>query len=110
MFSSLIAAGLALSAGAAMAQSNVTLYGLIDVSLDNVHKEAGKSISGVPLASTTLTRVSPRLSPKHTIRLQGLEDIGGGYKGSFVLEGQFSADTGAQNGQDTCGGVKPMWV
>lgn len=101
VLSSLIAAGLALSAGAAMAQSSVTLYGLIDVSLDNVHKEAGKSISGVPLASTTLTRVSPSISAQSMIGFKGTEDIGGGYKGSFVLEGQFSADTGAQNGQDS---------
>ena len=101
VLSSLIAAGLALSAGAAVAQSSVTLYGLIDVSLDNVHKEAGKSISGVPLASTTLTRVSPSISAQSMIGFKGTEDIGGGYKGSFVLEGQFSADTGAQNGQDS---------
>jgi len=101
VLSSLIAAGLALTAGAAVAQSSVTLYGLVDVSLDNVHKEAGRSISGATSPSTTLTRVSPSISAQSMIGFKGTEDIGGGYKGSFVLEGQFSADTGAQNGQDS---------
>lgn len=101
VLSSLIAAGLALTAGAAMAQSSVTLYGLIDVSLDNVHKEAGRSINGATAAGTTVTRVSPSISAQSMIGFKGTEDIGGGYKGSFVLEGQFSADTGAQNGQDS---------
>lgn len=101
VLSSLIAAGLALAAGAAVAQSSVTLYGLVDVSLDNVHKEAGRSISGATSPSTTLTRVSPSISAQSMIGFKGTEDIGGGYKGSFVLEGQFSADTGAQNGQDS---------
>ena len=103
VLSSLIAAGLALSAGAAMAQSSVTLYGLVDVSLDNVHKEAGRNIFGTTTGANrqTLTRVSPSISAQSMIGFKGTEDIGGGYKGSFVLEGQFSADTGAQNGQDS---------
>lgn len=101
VLSSLIAAGLALSAGAAVAQSSVTLYGLVDVSLDNVHKEAGRSISGAAASAATLNRVSPSISAQSMIGFKGTEDIGGGYKGSFVLEGQFSADTGAQNGQDS---------
>lgn len=101
VLSSLIAASLALAAGGAVAQSSVTLYGLVDVSLDNVHKEAGRTITNVDAAGTTVTRVSPSISAQSMIGFKGTEDIGGGYKGSFVLEGQFSADTGAQNGQDS---------
>ena len=103
VLSSLIAAGLALTAGAAVAQSSVTLYGLVDVSLDNVHKESGRNIFGTTTGANrqTLTRVSPSISAQSMIGFKGTEDIGGGYKGSFVLEGQFSADTGAQNGQDS---------
>lgn len=101
VLSSLIAASLALAAGGAVAQSSVTLYGLVDVSLDNVHKEAGRTITNVDAAGTTVTRVSPSISAQSMIGFKGTEDIGGGYKGSFVLEGQFSADSGAQNGQDS---------
>jgi predicted porin len=95
-----------LGVGAAFAQSSVTLYGNIDVSLDNVHKSQG-DVSGTifPASSaankSTLTRVSPSISSQNAIGVKGVEDIGGGYKGIFVLEGQMSPDTGAQSGQDS---------
>lgn len=101
LLTSLIAAGFAMTAGVAQAQSSVTLYGLIDVALDNVHKEAGMKINGAPEAGSTVTRVAPSISAQSMIGFKGVEDLGQGYKASFVLEGQFSADTGAQNGQDS---------
>jgi len=91
------------SSGVAMAQSSVTFYGNADVSLDNVHRTAG-----VPLASAnpvvaaatqgtkaTLTRVSPSATSQTSYGFKGTEDLGGGYSGNFVLEGQLSHDTGA---------------
>lgn len=113
-----------LGAGAALAQSSVTLYGNIDVAVDSVHKGKG-DISGtlfqtVPVAvggatgaalaagynaafanKSTVTRVSPSLSSQNAIGVKGVEDIGGGVKASFVLEGQMNPDTGAQGGQDS---------
>lgn len=101
VLTSLIAAGFAMTAGVAQAQSSVTLYGLIDVALDNVHKEAGLTLFNTPAASSTVTRVAPSISAQSMIGFKGVEDLGQGYKTSFVLEGQFSADSGAQNGQDS---------
>lgn len=101
LLTSLIAAGFAMAAGVVQAQSSVTLYGLIDVALDNVHKEAGLEINGTAKAGSTVTRVAPSISAQSMIGFKGVEDLGQGYKASFVLEGQFSADTGAQNGQDS---------
>jgi len=95
-----------LGAGAAWAQSSVTLYGNIDVAVDSVHKGQG-DVSGTifPASSaankSTVTRVSPSLSSQNAIGVKGVEDIGGGVKGNFVLEGQMSPDTGAQSGQDS---------
>ncbi|MFN4264794.1 MAG: porin [Aquabacterium sp.] len=101
LLTSLIAAGFAMAAGLANAQSSVTIYGLVDVALDNVHKEEGRNIFGGSAAGSTVTRVSPSISAQSMIGFKGVEDLGQGYKASFVLEGQFSADTGAQNGQDS---------
>ena len=110
-----------LGAGAAMAQSSVTLYGNIDVAVDSVHKGQGDisgtlfqtlpaAVSSTALATAynaayankaTLTRVSPSISSQNAIGVKGVEDIGGGFKASFVLEGQMSPDNGAQSGQDS---------
>ncbi len=100
-----------LGTGAAFAQSSVTLYGNLDVALDSVHKGQGNvdgsvfalsaATKAATTAKTTLTRVSPSTSSVNAIGVKGVEDIGGGYKGSFVLEGQMSPDNGAQSGQDS---------
>ncbi|MBP7484220.1 MAG: porin [Aquabacterium sp.] len=101
-----IAAALALAtfgAGTAFAQSSLTLYGNADVSVDHVKKTAGVPL-GV-LASngaavtpqgvkSSVTRVSPSASSQTSFGLKGQEDLGDGYKASFVLEGQLSHDTG----------------
>lgn len=103
------AAALALAtfgAGTAFAQSSLTLYGNADVSVDHV-----KGTKGVPLApglgaasaglfnKGSVTRVSPSGTSQTSFGLKGEETLGGGYKASFVLEGQLGHDTGAL-GQD----------
>lgn len=92
--------------GAAFAQSSLTIYGNLDVAVDNVHKGQGDA-SGTILAATTsltapstVTRLTSSISSVNALGFKGTEDIGGGYKGGFVLEGQFQLDTGAQSGQD----------
>lgn len=90
-----------LGAGSALAQSSVTLYGTADISVDNVHKTAGvrfvPALSATQGRSSTVSRVSPSGSSQTSIGLKGSEDMGGGYKASFVLEGQLSHDTGGLN-------------
>ncbi len=94
-----------LGASAAFAQSSVTIYGNLDVAVDNVHKGQG-DVSGTffPASShaapTTVTRLTSSISSVNALGFKGTEDIGGGYKAGFVLEGQFQVDTGAQSGQD----------
>ncbi|TAK97359.1 MAG: porin [Aquabacterium sp.] len=90
-----------LGASAAFAQSSMTIYGNVDAALDNVHKASGSSITGAAAAASTVTRVSPSISSQNALGFKGTEDIGGGYKASFILEGQFNTDTGVQGGQDT---------
>lgn len=115
------AAALALAtfgAGTAFAQSSLTLYGIADISVDHVKNTAGVPLVGGVYAGTTklatqtaqyraltqgkdssVTRVSPSGSSQTSFGLKGEENLGDGYKASFVLEGQLGHDTGAL-GQD----------
>lgn len=104
VLSSAIALALtALASGTALAQSSVTIYGNIDVSVDRVKKEAGTNdFSALGTAANTaingrqsLTRVGPDMSSQSALGFRGVEDLGGGYKGNFVLEGQMGIDNGA---------------
>jgi predicted porin len=67
-------------AGVASAQSNVTLYGSIDVGIEKI--------------PTLSTRVSNNNDSNGRIGFKGVEDLGGGLKASFVVETGFQGDTG----------------
>ncbi len=113
VLSSAIALALtALASGSALAQSSVTIYGNIDISFDHIKRDAGADASaallagGVPAANVaavntafrgkqSLNRVGPDMSSQSSLGFKGVEDLGGGYKGNFVLEGQVGTDTGA---------------
>ncbi|MGF6998301.1 porin [Paraburkholderia sp. GAS32] len=87
------AAALVATGGAAYAQSSVTLYGAID--------------SGLLYQSTSAASFSPKAPNTgkvyafkdcgiyaSTWGLKGVEDIGGGYKINFKLQGVFNSGTG----------------
>lgn len=94
-----------LGMGSAFAQSSLTLYGSADVSVD--HVKGTKGVAFAPDAQAgglntvalfnkgSVTRVSPSATSQTSYGIRGTEDLGGGYKASFVLEGQLSHDTGA---------------
>jgi len=77
---------------AAQAQTSVTLYGLIDVSI--VHT-SGNGTSNTRMIDGT------EYGPGSRWGLRGSEDLGGGLKAKFTLEAGFLADTGitAQGGR-----------
>jgi len=84
MKKSLIAfAALATIAGTASAQSSVTLYGRVDLS---VGKYAGTE------AKTMTNGSGSRFG------VRGVEDLGGGLSAFFNIENRYDADTGAQQG------------
>jgi len=74
-----VAALTALGANAAMAQSSVTLYGLVDL---EVGKYDGSSAIRMNTGATSFWG------------LKGSEDLGGGYKAIFQLEQQFNPNNG----------------
>jgi predicted porin len=80
------AAALAAFGGAAQAQSNITIYGSLDAGVAYVSNVAGNSVSRVDQGTMQPDRFGFR----------GTEDLGGGTKGVFQLEGGFFTDTGNQ--------------
>lgn len=81
------AAVAALAAGGAYAQSSVTLYGVADVGLEYVSKANANG--------DDLFRMSSGNQSGSRWGLRGVEDLGGGLKGVFVLESGFDLDTGS---------------
>lgn len=89
---SLIAAGM-LTASSAMAQSNVTVYGIIDTGVSYVTNSynAARTEKGPTAKVMTLTGTLPS-----RIGFKGSEDLGNGLSAIFTLESGFSPDTGAE--------------
>ncbi len=82
-------------AGAAQAQSSVTIYGLIDEGVtysSNVATGNVNSPTGGKVGLTSGVIQGSRLGFK------GVEDLGNGLKAVFQLEAGFKANTGALNG------------
>ncbi|HEX2011164.1 MAG TPA: porin [Roseateles sp.] len=84
----LAAALLGLAASAAQAQTRVTLYGLMDMSVGAAKLPGGKSIKGAD---------SGKMSTSY-LGFSGTEDLGGGLSAFFTLDSFLRADVG-QNGR-----------
>lgn len=74
-------------AGAANAQSSVTLFGLVDLSLNSVKNGA-----------TTIKSMDSNMLNSNRLGFRGTEDLGGGMSASFWLEGGMANDTGSPAG------------
>jgi len=70
-------------ASAASAQTNVTIYGIVDVGLNHVND--GKA---------SVTRMDSGILNGSRIGFRGSEDLGGGMAANFQLENGFSTDDG----------------
>jgi predicted porin len=86
----LTAAILAMMAGAAHAQSSVTLYGLIDAGI--TYNSHVKNATG---GSSSYWGYGDGVASGSRWGLRGTEDLGGDLKAIFVLENGFSSGTGA---------------
>ena len=86
MKKSLIALAVLAASGTAMAQSSVTLYGIVDTNISHVNhaNAAGKSVTGVGVNGNATSRIGFR----------GVEDLGGGLKAGFWLEAGHNPDVG----------------
>ena len=92
MKKSLIALAVLAASGAAMAQSSVTLFGVVDAGVGRV-SAGGTSVTGVTNSGLASSRLGFR----------GEEDLGGGLKAGFWLEGGISNDEGTGKGGGAAG-------
>ena len=74
-----------ISTTSALAQSSVTLYGIVDAAVTYTTKQVGGSRTGIDAGQLATSRWGMR----------GTEDLGGGLKANFTLEGTLINDTGA---------------
>lgn len=92
MKKSLIALAVLAASGAAMAQSSVQLYGIVDAFVgttqDTIKTPGSKSQTVVESGGLKSSRWG----------MKGSEDLGGGLKAGFKLEQRFKTDTGVQDG------------
>ncbi|TFI48417.1 porin [Diaphorobacter sp. DS2] len=93
MKKSLIALAVLAASGAAMAQSSVTLFGIIDTNVgyvNNVATAGGGDTNkyGLGTSGASTSRLGFR----------GVEDLGGGLKAGFWLEGEIFGDDGNASG------------
>jgi predicted porin len=94
-------AALSAFAGVASAQSSVTLFGIVDVNVRN-QKSGGGDQTSVSTDGINSSRLGFR----------GVEDLGGGLRAGFWIEGALSPDTGCgtstnatpSNNSPACGG------
>ena len=85
MKKSLIAVAVAAALpAAAFAQSSVTLYGVVDLSLSKANQGGKTQMSGNGLLNNGTGRIGVR----------GTEDLGGGLKASFNYEQGINGETG----------------
>lgn len=85
-----------MAAGAAQAQSSVTLYGIADAGISYVRGQNAaktKLVSGIMEGSR--------------FGFRGNEDLGGGYRAIFTLENRLELDTGALSNRPASGSQLP---
>ncbi|MEN9482538.1 MAG: hypothetical protein RJB37_418 [Pseudomonadota bacterium] len=80
-------------AGAASAQSSVTLYGKVDLGVGKATGSADKQV---------------RDGAGSRLGIKGVEDLGGGMKALFGFEHRFDPDTGAQNSANMWNGYSTV--
>lgn len=80
-------------AGAAYAQSSVTVYGIVDLGFDSTSNGADTNgrTNGIKSGGQSASRIG----------FKGTEDLGNGLKALFQLEATLQADTGAAFGAPT---------
>ncbi|AIY43748.1 Outer membrane protein [Collimonas arenae] len=84
-------------AGAAQAQSSVTIYGIVDTGITYTNKvsTANAGPNGTTSANGSKFAVNSGIIQGSRLGFKGVEDLGGGLKALFQLEAGFSNDTGA---------------
>jgi len=92
-------AALTAFAGVASAQSSVTLFGVVDLNARNVKNGGAGSIKSLSQDGNASSRLGFR----------GVEDLGGGMRAGFWIEGALGPDTGSGLPSLGTGGSAQLW-
>lgn len=98
MKKTLIAMAIMAASGAAMAQSSVSMYGIVDLGLQSTNR-SGDRVTGIDSGIQSGSRIG----------FKGTEDLGSGLKANFVLEQGFNADTGTTSFNNSAFG-RQAWL
>ncbi|WP_413458035.1 porin [Herbaspirillum huttiense] len=97
-------------AGAAQAQSSVTIYGIVDTGIAYTSKAQTTNVPGQTGINTgSKFAVNSGVIQGSRIGFKGVEDLGGGLSAVFQLETGFNNDNGALNGQDGTAGTTNLF-
>lgn len=101
----------AAAAGAASAQSSLTIYGIVDQGLNKMNNSGSHAVN--PGAGTNGTTVL-RAAWQNRLGFRGEEDLGGGNTAFFQLENRFNADDGSTltpffTGRSVVGAKSKAW-
>jgi predicted porin len=80
----LIALGLLTAAGAASAQSSVTMFGIVDTGVQRISHSKGPNVTRLTNSGISVPQLGFR----------GVEDLGGGMSASFWIEAAINSDDG----------------
>jgi predicted porin len=81
----------------AQAQSSVTLYGILDASVEYSNDDANTALSvvnGQATVGDSTIRLNSGIGSGSRFGVRGVEDLGGGLKAIFTLEAGLNVDTG----------------
>ncbi len=82
-----------LASTAAFAQSNVTIYGIVDYGY--AYRWDAKNFAGVGTSPNSASQLNGGQAMGNRLGFKGTEDLGNGMKAVFLLEQGFQLDTGA---------------
>jgi len=99
-------AALAVAAAPAFAQSNVTVYGALDAGLLNITNTSGGT-GYLPSAvnNGTVTKLADGGIGGSNWGIKGSEDLGGGLKANFQLQGNVNVSNGNAGGPNSASGT-----
>ncbi len=91
-------AALTAFAGAASAQSSVTLFGIVD-----------QSVNSIKNGSNSMKMLSSDMLNSNRFGVRGVEDLGGGMRAGFWLESGLAPDIGTAGGGNGQTGITAFW-
>lgn len=91
-------------AGAAQAQSSVTIYGIVDTGVTYTSKVAQGSPASIANGTGSKFAMNSGVIQGSRIGFKGTEDLGGGLNAVFNLETGFTNDNGGLQGSDAVTG------